>query len=87
MATAAAVLLLATGCLPESDTPWVVDSVGFHGPRGNGQHYVTCVPKGADPNTDGRFRDVALPGPEDPNHPLDGKPCPAGPVLLESPTP
>lgn len=85
LATALAALLL-TGCIPEPGTPWVVDSVGFHGPRGNGQHYVTCIPKGA-PNDYDRWREVAMPGPEDVDHPLDGKPCPDGPILAEYPPP
>lgn len=82
---AVAALLLGTGCMPEPKERWVIESFGFHGPRGNGQHYVTCVPASA-PNGYDRWRDVAMPGPEDPDSPLDtGSPCPDGPVLDEYP--
>lgn len=77
--------LLTAGCETEPHEVWVIESFGFHGPRGSGQHYVTCVPKGA-PNNYDRWRDVAMPGPEDPDSPLDtGAPCPDGPILDQHP--
>lgn len=86
LAAALAALLLG-GCIPEPETPWVVARVGFHGPRWDGQHYVTCIPKGA-PNDHDRWREVAIPAPEHwTDGLLDGKPCPDGPILAEYPPP
>lgn len=84
-AVAAESALLTAGCDTEPREVWVIESFGFHCPRGDGQHYVTCVPASAPQNHD-RWREVAMPGPEDPDSPLDtGSPCPDGPVLDEYP--
>ncbi|HEU0087676.1 MAG TPA: hypothetical protein VFQ77_08500 [Pseudonocardiaceae bacterium] len=64
----ALLVVVLAGCVPPDGTTatpgpggdagvvWVVDSIGYHGPRGGGQYYLLCVPEdaaGADPQAPG----------------------------------
>ncbi|MGZ3140468.1 hypothetical protein ACVDFE_00325 [Lentzea chajnantorensis] len=62
---------------------WVVESSGFHGPRGAGTHRVTCVPPAdlARPREERqRWKDVKVTQ-ETASSAEAGDPCPSGPVL------